>query len=52
MPADRTSYESVQTWVPQYASDVPAVNLDETDFVQERIISARNGKHTVVIQAK
>ena len=42
MPADKTSYgnQSVQTLVIQYASDLPAVNLDGTDFVQERIISA------------
>ena len=42
MPADKTSSygnESVQTLVTQYASDLPAVSLDATDFVQERIIS-------------
>ena len=41
MPADKTSYgnESVQTLVTQYASDLPAVSLDGTDFVQEGIIS-------------
>ena len=47
MPADKTSYgnESVQTLVTQYASDLPAVSLDGIDFVQERKISAQNGKH-------
>ena len=42
MPADKTSYgnESVQPLVTQYASDLPAVCLDGTDFVQERMISA------------
>ena len=41
VPADKTSYgnESVQTLVTQYTSDLPAVSLDGTDFVQERIIS-------------
>ena len=41
MPADKTSYgnDSVQILVTQYASDLPAVSLDGTDFVQERIIS-------------
>ena len=41
VPADKTSYgnESAQTLVTQYASDLPAVSLDGTDFVQEGIIS-------------
>ena len=40
-PADKTSYgnESVQSLVTQYANDLPAVNLDETNFVEEKIIS-------------
>ena len=41
VPADNTSYgnESVQTLITQYTSDLPAVSLDGTTFVQERIIS-------------